>query len=145
MRQGLLFGAIAIFLAAFFIMTLFPPALYMNDDEVWLPVEEVRGSAVVRDNREYTLNFEQQKALVRYLNNAGKISPPIELDEEADPYFSEVIVYRFNADTMRFKPEINTNGILLLSYQHDGGAKAYLIDTSKGGLIELLRKASGGE
>ncbi len=103
---------------------------------LYLDYNHVRGSAI-EHGLNYTLNFEQQNALITYLNEADAFSLQI---SEAPPPFTKLYIYRFNAPDIVITPlAYLDNNLLFSSPEWNNGAP--LLEKSQGKLKFLLENA----
>lgn len=72
----------------------------------YLSPNDVRGIAIEHKGLPYTLNFEQQNAIVELLNHSKPISKEIPKTEKslAQPNFEKIIIYRFHAADIEIHP-----------------------------------------
>lgn len=105
----------------------------------YFSLNDVRGMEVVHAGKPYTLNFEQQAAVVEILNRAitvGRIR-----NEALDPPgFQKLIIYPFGQPIIELEPLDIVSGNLIFSapaLQRSG----YLQDTSQGELLHLLSRS----
>ena len=108
-------------------------------NQTFVKYNDVRGMAVEHDKKLYTLNFEQQNAVINLLNRSVPVDEIKKDALEPDPKgIQKLIIYRFdnkpdtvltpvaydNQDFIFFVPEWVPNG--------------YLLDLSEGELKNLL-------
>jgi hypothetical protein len=105
-----------------------PPGLLRLD------YNHVRGSAV-EHQVPYTLNFEQQNALITYVNAAETSN--MQPSTAAPTPYSKIIIYRFNAPNTIITPLTYIGDNLLFSTPEWNEGKP-LLDTSQGKLKHLL-------
>lgn len=123
-------------LLAINLMTILP----QTSSKEYIERGQVRGSAVQHDGKPYTLNFQQQNALIDHLNHA------IEIKKSATPELAattpkleieKIIFYRFNANNIEITP-ISYDGNNLIFSAPDWNRNGLLQDTSAGQLKTLL-------
>ncbi len=104
----------------------------------YLNPNEVRGVAVVHDNKNYTLNFQQQVDLIDKLNRSVKISDIPTEGTKQKPDFDKIVIYQFNN-----KPDISVTPVTyidsnLIFKQPEWNKEGYLMDTSAGLLQQTI-------
>src|SRR5690242_3341532 len=62
----------------------------------YLNPNEVRGISIVHDDKPYTLNFQQQLAIIDHLNRAVKIATIPTEGTKQKPDFDKIIIYQFD-------------------------------------------------
>lgn len=100
---------------------------------------DVRGTAVVHRHKEYTLNFDQQNALIAYLNQLEQVPQNTNRSGQSLLDFEKIIVYKFNAPNIEINPVGYSNDDLLFSIPQ-WYREGLLKDTSHGELNSLLSK-----
>lgn len=103
----------------------------------YLPVQEVRGSAVVYKDKAYTLNLEQQTELVSLLN---QVRPATKKTGMTPPDFQSIIIYRFKKPDLIITP-IGYEGNTLLFESPEFGKDTLFEDSSAGRLKSLISTA----
>lgn len=100
---------------------------------------DVRGSAVVKQGYPYTLNFDQQTAMLEDFNQAIPVGEkPFKINPNM-PY-SKIVIYRFNANPIEITP-IDFDGKDLIFSAPEWNKEGYMRDISEGALNRLLNKA----
>ncbi len=124
---------------ALFVLNSYP-LLSSPQGKTWIPVGDVRGSAVENDKVLYTLNFEQQNSLIEMINQSRSEKQKPSSNHSLNP--QKIIVYRFDN-----KPEIVIQPI---EYTADDNLvysvptlfpDGVLVETSGGKLKQLLIQA----
>lgn len=74
----------------------------------YISPNDVRGIAVMHDDKLYTLNFEQQKQLIDIFNRSIPVGKELVETRKVDvpdaPKIQKIIVYRFNASDLEMIP-----------------------------------------
>lgn len=136
-RQIITLAALAV--AAVFVLfaiKLIPFAGTSFQYEKYISHNDVRGSAVVQNDLDYTLNFEQQNALLGYLNKSLTVESA-GYKKTADIPFSKLILYRFNSTPIEITPIAVDSSDLIYSAPL-WNPNGYMRDTSDGSLLKLL-------
>jgi hypothetical protein len=103
----------SIFYMTFAVLAGFAVILAMNVAKAfkefaprYLSPNDVRGMAIEHNNLLYTLNFEQQNAVLQILNQSVPIGPQISPKEESPlkPAFERLVIYRFQAPDIEIRP-----------------------------------------
>lgn len=97
---------------------------------------DISGMAIVHHKQPFTLNFEQQNAVIEALNNALAIgSQPFGLKEQK-PEFEKIVVYRFKEPSIDIIPLSYIKDNLVFSLSTDPGRQ--LRENTNGSLKKLL-------
>lgn len=104
--------------------------------DVLLDYNSIRGSAIEHGGKLYTLNFEQQKALIEAINASTRIA---ELPTGGKkPSFTKIVVYRFDdAPDVVITPIAFVDGNLVYSAPQLI-TPDYLMELSRGQLEKIL-------
>ena len=113
-----------------------------SSQDKYLKQTSVKGVAVEYQNLLYTLNFEQQKALVEMLNHSIRVVG-VKPDKRKKPEISKIIIYQFEDE-----PEIiitpvayiNQNLVYSAPYCNPGH---YLMEINDGLVAKLLAQTYG--
>lgn len=97
----------------------------------------VRGVDLIRDNTPTTLNFNQQKWLIHYVNQGEVIDIT---PTTPHPLGEAVIVYRFGSTPFSLVPRTNQAGELVWQIEM-GQRLLHITDSSEGVLLTLLSAA----
>lgn len=95
---GLLLGSVLILILINMSALFFPSNL-----KRMLPRDNVRGMAVEYKDKLWTLNFEQQNAIVDIVNSSMPIEKPSPI-EGGKPPINKIVVYRFNGSDLEIIP-----------------------------------------
>lgn len=117
-------------------------ALFQRQESkvTYVSPSDVRGSSVNHKNKEWTLNFSQQNALIAYLNQSIPISGGISntrLNRSLD--IQKITLYKFNAPNILITPIGYENDNLVFSAP-EWNKEGLLKDTSHGKLKTMLFK-----
>jgi hypothetical protein len=104
-------------------------------EEVYLGYNSIRGSAIEHQGKLYTLNFDQQKALIEAINRSVRIADLPKGGKKPD--FTKIVIYRFNAPDVMITPIAFVDGNLVYSAPQLI-APDYLMELSRGQLEKLL-------
>lgn len=135
-KRILLYLAITTLLLTFllFAVTLSVPA-QQDSTKMRLDYNHVRGSAVEYGGLLYTLNFEQQNALISYINEAKEIK--VQDFTKSPSSISKIVIYPFNGPEILITPlGYLDDNLYFKSPAWNGGNP--LLDQSKGKLKVLL-------
>lgn len=76
--------------------------------------KEVRGVSIEHKGKVYTLNFDQQNAVIEVFNNALKVGPESYFPKDKKSFeFTRVLVHRFDKPDLEMTPYGYTAGELL--------------------------------
>lgn len=106
-------------------------------NETYLKYNFIKGSAIEHKGKLYTLNFDQQNALIQAINRSIPTTDIPEEKTKAD--FTKIIIYRFQAPDVVITPITYINDDLVFSAP-ELMAKGYLKEVSRGELKTLLSK-----
>lgn len=106
-----------------------PPARYIEQSQV-------KGIAVERSGKIYTLNFQQQTRAVDYLNQSLPVGKEIRITQK-DVGFSKLIIYRFEGGDLNLIP-VGLNGYDIVFLAPEWNPDGYIEDISVGSFQELL-------
>jgi hypothetical protein len=67
-------------------------------------IGDVKGSALYHKNLPYTLNFEQQKVLIEFLNRAAKVKKTDFTFQPKEFSFDSIVLYRFDGSNLEIIP-----------------------------------------
>lgn len=133
-----------IYILTFFVLVGICILLVINSTNVlnvkftdpYLSKKDVRGTAIIHQGKEYTLNFAQQNALIDYLNASQvQVNQDLKVDSPAD--FEKIVIYLFEVPNVEIIPiGYSKNNLIFTSEKWN--AKGQFIDTSNGQLKELL-------
>ncbi|NGX57409.1 MAG: hypothetical protein K940chlam3_00300 [Chlamydiae bacterium] len=97
MRLVSLMIVAAIFIiAAMFISTNLLQVVTVEDPDLLIDPQDVRGMVVVHRGVPYTLNFSQQKSMMSMLNQMQEIGEPEEYKSGKALPFDQLIIYHFD-------------------------------------------------
>lgn len=115
---GLISFVFILFVASYFYLSFIqvkPEGWFVNS-------EEVKGSAIQHKSSIYTLNFEQQNALIELLNR-GKIVRA-NRSQQVNPEITAILIYLFNQDSpLALTPMTNDYSLFAIS---DWGGERFL-------------------
>lgn len=111
-------------------------ALQPGAPQHYLAYNDVRGSAIEHNGKLYTLNFDQQNALVDFLNHALPSAAEV-INQPAS--FTQIVIYRFNKPDVLLTPIGYASGALLFAVPALANNQL-LSDSSHGGMQKLLTK-----
>lgn len=109
-------------------------ALQPAPNERYVAFNDVQGSAIEHAGKLYTLNFEQQNALIDLLNHA---IPASAQTINQRPQFENIVIYRFNDSDIILTPVGYADGALLFAAPTLADDQL-LVDSSHGGMQQLL-------
>ncbi len=123
------------------------PFIWTPNVEKYLKLNDVRGMAVEHNQKLYTLNFEQQNAVVMYLNQAIPVSNSTQAkayatktnlkDKSTNLDIAKIVIYRFNLPDLTIVPlEYVKNNLVFSSPSWN--SEGLLKDVSGGKLQNLL-------
>ena len=115
------------------------PMLFPKETEKYLKYNFVKGVAVVKDNKIYTLNFDQQNEFIGYINRS-KPEPSEEYIDDENVKISKIIVYLFDSPNIVIEPlGYNNNNLVYKTsvFNHEGLMK----DQSFGKLKTILENS----
>lgn len=106
---------------------------------LYLQPYDVQGMAVEHNGWLYTLNFDQQNAVVVGLNQAVKIKKNSTFLEGERPAFAKLHIYRFKNSVLEILPlaYVGENLVFSAPFWHPEG---WLMDTTDGDLKDVLNK-----
>lgn len=116
---------------------LFSPS---NTAEKYLSPYEVRGIAVISQEKPYTLNFEQQNQVMEILNRAIPVGH-VGNAERKKPPFEKVVIYRFDKPEVELVPEAMNEDSIVFKVK-EWNPEGYVSELSDGDLLHLLTEAS---
>jgi len=100
MRLGYLIAVAAIFLIAMmFVSTMLLQVVWVEEPDLLLDPDDVRGMVVVNQGVPYTLNFSQQNDLIVALNQMDEVAMPEGYDSGKNLPFDKLIIYHFDTPT----------------------------------------------
>lgn len=67
-------------------------------------IGDLKGSAVFHKNLPFTLNFEQQKVLVEFLNRAAKVKKSDFPELSKEFAYDKIVLYRFDGGNLELFP-----------------------------------------
>lgn len=106
--------------------------------EKFILPNDVRGMAIVHNQKEYTLNFSQQNTILAYLN--GATPPNIDTHSNKESFdFEKIIIYTFQAPNIEITPIAYVNNELLFATP-EWNSGSPLLDRSRGQLKSFLPK-----
>jgi len=118
------------------------PLLMQPASEKFIPRNTIRGMAVFRNKKPFTLNFEQQNKVAEILNRSVKVGMENYLTgETADFDYDLLKIYRFGDEDIEIKPVGFVSNQLLLQ-STDRNPKELIRETGPGELDPLLKAAS---
>lgn len=130
-------GLIAIGVA--FLLNMFPIFQNGGVGPVHLSNGEVRGMALYYKGKPYTLNFNQQEAMVNYINRSIPVGTPDLKRAVSEPTFEKLVIYRFDGKAdVTLKPIAYLKDWNLLYTLHELYPDGYLQDISLGDMHRLL-------
>lgn len=108
-----------------------------NAPDRYLSQGDVRGAAVQHKGKLYTLNFQQQNALIDYINRSLETNRTVPPEGNPNIDFDKIIVYRFNAGDIDIKPVdyVQSNLVFLAPVLHKD---VVFLDTSAGSMKTML-------
>ncbi|GAB4237866.1 MAG: hypothetical protein Tsb0021_17650 [Chlamydiales bacterium] len=140
MQRSLLFLLIGIGAIVIALLLNFLTPYEDQTDRKVLVRGDVRGMEIVHRNIPFTLNFEQQEAVINMINRSLFVGAA-DLNQITDEaLFEEITIYPFKGNPMRLRPiAYLTDGNLLYTLPefHTG----YLQDISEGEMKRLLSKS----
>lgn len=98
---------------------------------------DVRGMAVEHRGSLYTLNFDQQNHVLRYLNSSLPVSKSDYQNMNETLPFSKIVIYTFKSPDIEISP-IGYREDNLVFFAPNWGANSYMIELSGGELKKLL-------
>lgn len=104
--------------------------------EAYLKYNSIRGSAIEYQGKLYTLNFDQQKALIEAINHSIRTAEPPAGGNK--PNFTKIIIYRFNAPDVVITPIAFVEGNLVYSAPQLIAAPDSLKEQTGGQLEKIL-------
>jgi hypothetical protein len=117
------------------------PIMEPHPSERYLSFNHVRGMAVVHNQKEYTLNFEQQNTVIDLINRS--IPTAEKLSKSPSPFpFSRLIIYLFNAPNVEITPLESIDNNLIFSAPA-WNVQGQMKDLSNGDLKKLLMQTYG--
>jgi|GEM_PF-2219723 len=110
--------------------------LFLNQPkEKYLSYNGVSGVSIMYQNKLYTLNFNQQNHLLKYLN---ELQPSEKIDLNDYIGYEKMIIYRFNEPDLDLQPMGRDAEETLYFNIPDWNTEQYLADTSHGKLKQLI-------
>lgn len=138
-RSLFFLSGIAVFaILALFLLKLSPSSLSAVPEK-YISHNDVRGSAIIYNDLPYTLNFEQQQNLIRYLNMAIPVGVKAFKINDNLPV-KKIIIYRFNAPQIELSL-ITYDGKDVIFSAPNWNPGGYLRDVSDGEFRKLLEGA----
>jgi len=129
-------GIIALFLVM--LLNIIPLFWHPNSEE-YIAQDHIEGTALIVKNVPFTLNFEQQKAVIDILNRAIPVGEYHSTPEDPPVFFDSIEIYRFDQKTINIKPLawVNENLVFYAPMWSEGN----LMEVSKRELYEILNEA----
>jgi hypothetical protein len=109
-------------------------------NEPFLQSNNVRGMAVTHNKIPYTLNFNQQNALIQIFNQSIKLVE-IPSEKRTKPAFDNIIIYQFNDKPDLVITPITYIGQDLIYTNPEWASKGYLKEVSEGRLKEIIENS----
>lgn len=129
-------GIIALFLV---ILLNIIPLFWSPNSQEYIAQDHVEGMAIVVKKVPYTLNFDQQKAVLSILNRAIPIGNYQSTPDDPSIFFDYLEIYRFDQKPIQIKPLAWVNENLVFSVP--AWSEGDLMEVSKRQLFEILNEA----
>jgi len=84
-------------------LALFPTLLH-EPTQPFLQYNDVNGMSVEHGNLLFTLNFEQQNDVIKFVNTAISIEKPVLSNSNTPLPYRKIVVYRFDAPNIEISP-----------------------------------------
>ena len=78
--------------------------LFADKQEGFLIQDRINGMAVLHKKKLYTLSFDQQKEVVRLLNQSLPVKGVGSDQSKEEPDFDKIVIYLFDADPINVTP-----------------------------------------
>jgi hypothetical protein len=101
---------------------------------------EVKGMAIEKGGKVFTLNKEQQTRALSFINNMAPVDKK-DYPTKGSFEFSRIIIYRFNGENIELAPVALTGGDLVFDVPALN-SDSYFLSLSAGELTDLIRKAT---
>ncbi len=113
------------------------PTIFNAVSDLTIPPSHVRGSAIQRNQVLYTLNYNQQNAVIEIINHAIPLKEGGAKKSKTPPGFEKLIIYRFNAPNIEIIPSgfVGDNLEFSAPQLRQNG---YFLEVSAGVLQDLL-------
>ena len=141
MRLGYLVVVAAIFvISMMFVSTMLLQVVWVDEPDLLLDPDDVRGMVVVNHGVPYTLNFTQQNDLISFLNQMQEISEPEAYESGKNLPFDELIIYHFDTpdDIVRGKGFEGEWTVLTFDTE---GYRRYLSNRPRTDFLDVLKQA----
>jgi len=141
MRLGYLVVVAAIFLISMmFVSSMLLQVIWVDEPDLLLNPDEVRGMVVVNKGVSYTLNFTQQNDIITYLNQMQDISEPDGYETGKNLPFDELIIYHFDTPDDVVRGKVFEGEWMVLTFD-TGEYRRYLSNRPKTEFLEVLKQA----
>ena len=116
------------------------PVFFQDAPPKYLTPGEIQGSAAQAGNAFYTLNFEQQNALIDAINASSKVETAQEGRKDTSFAIEKIDLYFFTGKTLSLKLSTTTDNELLFSAD-EPPMEGIFKENTKGALKKLLNQA----
>lgn len=134
----LIFVAVIFVIAAMIVSTNILQVVTIENPDLLIDPEDVRGTVVVHQGVPYTLNFSQQNAIISMINDMKEIDKPHKAGKPLP--FDRLIIYHFDApDDIVRGMQMEGNGQVLTF--DTGEYRRYLSNLPKREFLPVLKQA----
>lgn len=131
----------AVILAALLLLAInLIPLFSTPAKQTYIPLNNVRGSAVIYDKKPFTLNFDQQNELVDIMNRAVLVKKSDYTNARKDLGFDKIVIYPFSGNLIEIQPIDYVEHNLVFSAPAWNN-EYYMMELSAGTLQRLIQSA----
>lgn len=116
------------------------PVFSMPAKQTYISLNNVRGSAVIYQQKPFTLNFRQQNELIDILNRAVFVKKSDYLNSKKDFNFDKIVIYPFIGDAIEIQPIDYSESNLIFSAPA-WNQEFYMMELSAGSLQEIINSS----
>jgi len=127
-------------IAMMFVSTMLLQVIWVDEPDLLLDPDDVRGMVVVNQGVPYTLNFTQQNDLINFLNQMQEISEPNGYSEGKNLPFDELIIYHFDTPDDIVRGKVFEGEWTVLTFDTDNYLR-YLSNRPRTDFLEVLKEA----
>lgn len=144
-NRTLLFMTVAVLAGVALLLLLNLTKLFQTvESGQYISRMEIKGATLIRNQKNYTLNYEEQTELVSYINRALLVKKD-EIAQQGTPAdFDKIILHRFSLPDLTIVP-VKMIGNELVFTESTINPNGWFKDTTHGELKTLINKASGNE
>lgn len=120
-----------------FLLNIMPP--FASETKIILSPGEIEGMAMMYNGKLYTLNFEQQEAMIKIINRSIPVGKKNSDERSTKPNFDKLVIYQFNKPQIILTPVgyVGKNLVFELPEIYPEG---YLQEVTQGAFQEMVSK-----